>query len=279
MSQPSRVPNPAIVVRNVTKDYKVNGLSKSLRLSIRERNHTTMVHALKGVTTVFAEGESIGLLGQNGSGKSTLMRLMAGAEEPTSGHIMAKCEPVLMSISAALQPYQTGAKNIELACLAMGLDQEEIDERFDEIVEFTDLGDSIWRPMKTYSSGMSSRLTFALATTKNPEILLIDEALSAGDAAFSSKANKRMKGMLENSGTVVMVSHSAAQVRDLCTRAVWLHLGEVIADGPVDEVSKTYETWAKATASGDDATADGIIDDATSSYHEPSIVFSRNRDV
>lgn len=274
MSESNSITNPAIVVRNVTKDYEVRDALTASMFGRRGRRRRTKVQALKGISFTVREGESLGLLGQNGSGKSTAMRIMAGGDQQTSGDVRVKSEPVLMGISAAIQRHLTGAKNIRLSCLAMGMTPEETDEKFDEIVEFSGLGDSIWRPMRTYSSGMGSRLTFALATITHPEILLIDEGLSAGDSSFNERANERMKEMLDDSGTVVMVSHSADQIEALCSRAIWLHEGEIIRDGDATITSQTYAEWARRVARGDLAFAEELVEENREAYQAPNLVLT-----
>ena len=196
---------PTVVARNITKTYIVRG-AESSDSTRRIFRRSMPLHALRGLTFVAKEGESIGILGSNGSGRSTLLRLIAGGESPTSGDLRVTAEPILLGISAALQPELSGRRNVELGCLAMGMTLAETRELYDPIVKLSGIGDAIYRPMKTYSAGMAARLKFAIATAVNPEILLIDEALSAGDAAFEE-------------------------------RTIWLHEGRIIADGTAEDVA------------------------------------------
>lgn len=249
-----------VVVRNLRKEYKIQG----------ERPQKT-VAALKGVSFVSYAGESIGVLGRNGSGKSTLLRLIAGGESVTAGEIRVSSQPTLLGVSAALQPRLTGAQNIRLGLLAVGFNPDQLGEKFKDICEFADIGDAINRPMNTYSSGMAARLKFAISTSVEPEILLVDEALSTGDASFTDKARDRMNRMLSRSGTVFLVSHAASVIQEICTRAIWLHDGQIIADGPAESVTKSYRVWGNRKATGKDNEADSIIQQMESYYRRPKI--------
>jgi len=261
------VDTPGVVVKHVSKRYDTSGLKRVVQGSKQKK---LTLDALKDVNFVVSHGESIGVLGHNGSGKSTLLRLIAGSENPTSGEILTSTKPSLLGIGAALQPRLSGEKNIKLGLLAAGMDPRRINDAIEEIMEFTDLGDAIYRPMETYSSGMGARLRFAISTTMRPKILLIDEALSTGDATFTSKA-ERMKRMLDNSGTVFLVSHAPSVIQSMCTRALWLHGGELIADGDVKEIGDGYSSWAHREALGQDEWGAQIINDFRSSYIRPEI--------
>ncbi|OFP16975.1 hypothetical protein HMPREF2998_03640 [Corynebacterium sp. HMSC065A05] len=175
----------------------------------------------------------------------------------------------MLGVSAALQSYLTGEKNIWLGCLAMGMKPEEIDDKFPEIAEATGLGKAIYRPIKGYSSGMSARLKFAISTSITPEILLVDEALSTGDAAFAAKAAERMDRVLARAGTLFLVNHSVQSIRKNCSRAIWLHQGEILADGEVDEVTDAYSAWAAASARGEDDLATSILEGHRLTYMPP----------
>ena len=199
------------------------------------------VHALKGVTFVARANESIGIIGTNGSGKSTLMRTITGLTPATRGAVYAKSRPNLLGVGAALIPDLSGGNNIILGGLAMGMERSEIEAQYDDIVEFTGLEDFIDMPMRTYSSGMSARLKFAIATAKEHEILIVDEALSVGDRDFQKKSEKRIRDIRERAGTVFLVSHSMRSIRDTCNRTIWIEKGELRADGDTDAVVKEYE--------------------------------------
>ena len=185
--------------------------------------------------------ESIGIIGTNGSGKSTLMRTITGLTPATRGAVYAKSRPNLLGVGAALIPDLSGGNNIILGGLAMGMERSEIEAQYDDIVEFTGLEDFIDMPMRTYSSGMSARLKFAIATAKEHEILIVDEALSVGDRDFQKKSEKRIRDIRERAGTVFLVSHSMRSIRDTCNRTIWIEKGELRADGDTDAVVKEYE--------------------------------------
>ncbi|MGO1459501.1 MAG: ABC transporter ATP-binding protein [Flaviflexus sp.] len=261
----------AVVARDIRKSYIARGADR--RKNIKSRDIT--VEALKGVSFAAPSGESIGILGQNGSGKSTLLRLIAGGETPTSGSLLVRSQPVLLGISAALQPTLSGARNVRLGCLAMGMTPEQVDEVYDDIVSLSGLDeDAMARPMQTYSAGMGSRLRFAIATSIDPDILLIDEALSAGDAAFATRAKRRMDHLLTKAHSIFLVSHAAQTIEEMCTRAIWLHKGEIIADGPAESTARHYRLWAWREAKDEYESANKIIEDVKKDYVKPNIVLA-----
>lgn len=234
------------------------------------RDPDVNVDAVKGVSFMAYKGDSIGFLGVNGAGKSSLLRVVSGNESPLSGQVYASAQPALLGVQAALLPDLSGYENARLGCLAMGLSPEETEKVLPEIVEFTSIGNAIYRPMRSYSSGMGARLRFAISTVFNPDILIIDEALSTGDAAFQEKSRQRMDRMLEGSGTILLVSHSANQVETMCNRAIWMHHGEIVADGGVDEITDFYRVWAQYLRQ--DATkAEDYLTDVRSSYRPIAI--------
>ena len=199
------------------------------------------VHAVRGVTFTARRGEAIGLIGPNGSGKSTLLRAIAGLMSPSSGAVWTRGQASLLGVSAAMMSAMSGEQNIVLGCLAIGMTPAEIAEEYDAICEFAGIGDFVHLPMKTYSSGMSARLRFAIAAARAPDILLIDEALATGDAQFRRRSEKRILQLREEAGTVFLVSHSLGIVRQTCTRAIWLEKGRIVMDGDANEVVQAYE--------------------------------------
>lgn len=201
------------------------------------------VYAVRGVSLAARQGEFVGLVGRNGSGKSTLLRVLAGVETPTSGTVQASSKPQLMGVGAALMPHLTGIDNIRIGLLAMGLTPAEVQERISRVAELADIGDSIRRPMRTYSSGMRARLRFAISVAADPGIIMIDEALSTGDDAFRERSNEAMKDLIARSGTGFLVNHSASAIRELCTRVIWLDQGEIVEDGETDQVMKNYSRF------------------------------------
>ena len=232
-----------IRARDVHVDYEIyEDRRAALRQRIVTRTGTgrSVVQALRGVSFDVAEGDAVGVIGPNGSGKSTLLAALAGLLTPTKGEILVADEPKLLGVGATLIPRASGYRNIRLGCLALGMTNREVDEKIEEIVAFSELGDAIQRPLRTYSSGMRARLHFAIATSVHPRILLIDEALAVGDKRFRAKSTQRINDMLANAGTLLLVSHSLNQIRRQCTRALWIEEGLLRADGPVDEVVDAY---------------------------------------
>lgn len=256
----------SVVAEDVHMSYTVRTSGSGSRSSLSRAKNKLLgtgskqtVHALRGVNFIARRGEFIGVIGSNGSGKSTLMRLIAGVERPDEGRILALRQPTLLGVNAALQASLSGAANVRLGCLAMGMTPEEADAVFDEVVELSALGDSIYRPMGSYSSGMGARLRFAIAVAARPSILLIDEALSTGDATFAKRSEAAMQQMLADAGTVFLVNHAAKVIQEMCTRAIWLHEGEVIMDGEADAVAERYRWWAWNLAKGEVETADRLL--------------------
>ncbi|WP_240372409.1 ABC transporter ATP-binding protein [Brevibacterium zhoupengii] len=263
---------PNIVAENVQVRYTVNtndpgqsatGL-KRLGNAILGRRGQTTVRALRGVNFVADEGEMVGIIGSNGSGKSTFLRNIAGVEQPDRGRILVRYQPLLLGVTAALQPALSGRENVRLGCLAMGLSPEEAAEAFDFVVELSALGTAIHRPMGTYSSGMGARLQFAIALAARPRILLIDEALSTGDATFGERSERAMDELLAEAGTVLLVNHAAKVIQELCTRAVWMHKGEILMNGPAEAVAEKYRWWAWNVAKGKEDIADKLLHDVVS---------------
>lgn len=262
---------PAVVVDDVTKTYVIGrGRSEDLK-TMRFLRPRQRVDALKGVSFVADPGETIGVLGLNGSGKSTLLRLISGGEEPTSGKILVRSQPMLLGVAPALQRDLTGEQNIYLGCLALGMTKREARDQIGEIAEWTELGDAIYRPMGTYSSGMGARLSFAISTAVNPEILMIDEALSTGDAAFAAKAEQRISNVVERAGNLFLVSHDIRSIEKMCLRAIWIHKGEVIADGPIGVVAPQYHEWARLLGKEDKEPAGLYLEEIKAAYRKPEI--------
>ncbi|NJC22643.1 teichoic acid transport system ATP-binding protein [Arthrobacter pigmenti] len=203
----------------------------------------TINEALRDVSFVGYKGDSIGIIGRNGSGKSTLMRVLAGLTKPSSGSVYAMSDPVLLGVNAALISALSGSQNIRLGCLAMGMTESQIDRKYGQIVEMSGLEDDINHPMKSYSSGMSSRLRFAIAAAVDPEILLIDEALNTGDAQFKERSKNRMDEIRAQAGTVFLVSHSLGTIKANCNRCIWLDKGDFIMDGDTEAVTKEYRNF------------------------------------
>lgn len=197
--------------------------------------------ALRDVNLTISKGERVGILGHNGAGKSTLLRLMAKIYPPTAGELRVKGSIApLIEMGAGFNPELSGMDNIMLNGAMLGLTRKQMEAKVDGIFEFTGLREFAELPLKYYSSGMYTRLAFAIATEIDPDILLIDESLGAGDAAFIDKAKARIRGLLDRSNVVVIVSHDMTSLREMCTRGVWMSKGKVIADGPMSEIIELY---------------------------------------
>jgi teichoic acid transport system ATP-binding protein len=207
-------------------------------------------------------------VGHNGSGKSTLLRVMAGLETPTRGTVLATETPSFLGVNAALLPELSGLANVRLGLLAMGKQPDEVTASLPEVLELAGIGRSIHLPMKTYSSGMAARLRFAIAAAARPHILLIDEALATGDAASKDRSEKKLAEIRSDAGTIFLVSHAAQTIEEMCTRAIWLHEGQMVADGPAYETARAYRWWAWNIAKGETEKAAGLLEDARARLSE-----------
>jgi lipopolysaccharide transport system ATP-binding protein len=210
------------------------------KLRKADRGHV-IVKALDNLNFKIADGERVGLLGHNGAGKSTLLRLLGKVYEPTSGLIRVEGSVgSLIDISLGMNPEATGRENIYMRGSLLGLNKNQMNQLFDAIVDFSELGDFIEMPVRTYSSGMHLRLAFAVSTVIRPDILIMDEWLSVGDEAFKAKAELRLKSVVEDSKILVIASHSEEMLRSVCNRVIWLEHGTIKMDGPTDLVVKEY---------------------------------------
>lgn len=235
---------PSLVLEQLYVAYRIReGGPSQLRSVLLGRGHQPRwrkVPAVNGVSFSAHPGEAVGVVGPNGSGKSTLLRAMAGLLSPNHGAVYATADPVLLGVGAALQPELSGRRNILLGCLAMGMRRREALVLSENIIEFAELGEAIDRPLRTYSSGTRARLHFAIATSIEPEILLIDEVLAVGDEAFQAKSKERIQHLVRRAGTVFLVTHSLPAVREICNRAIWLQDGVIQKDGGPGGVTKAY---------------------------------------
>jgi len=249
MASPRPIGEPLLVVDNVHVVYRVWGATAKRgdrtmlqKLRIKPDNlEIKKVHAVRGVSLIARRGEAIGLIGSNGSGKSTLLSAIAGGVPPNQGAIYCNSRPTLLGVNAALVDNLTGERNVVLGCLANGMRPSEIEAKFEDIVEFSGVGEFINLPMVAYSSGMAARLRFAIGAAFSPEVLLIDEALATGDAQFMGKSRERIQELQDNAGIVFLVHHSTVEIRNNCNRAIWLQNGVAVMDGNVDEVCDAYE--------------------------------------
>ena len=202
------------------------------------------IHAVAGVSFDVQDGTSLGIVGSNGAGKSTLMRAMAGILPPTSGRIEVNGRiSTLLSLGVGFNANLSGRENVILGGLASGLSRRQVLARAQEVADFAELEDFIDAPMRTYSSGMYSRLAFSVAVHMDPDILMIDEALSAGDAKFKTKAAAKMAELRSNARAMFLVSHSLSSIKELCNDAIWLHKGRLMMRGTPEDVCTAYTTF------------------------------------
>lgn len=234
----------AICVKNVYKSFnvyldKANTVKEKVLFLSRNRKEKREV--LKGINLNIKRGEAVALIGTNGSGKSTLLKLMTKILYPNSGTIVVDGKLTsLLELGAGFHPDFSGRENIYFNASIFGLTKREIDEKLEDIIEFSELRNYIDNPIRTYSSGMFMRLAFAVAINVNADILLVDEILSVGDEHFQNKCIEKMLELKNEGKTMVFVTHSMESVRKLCTRAIWLYNGEIQMDGEVDKVIKKY---------------------------------------
>lgn len=249
--------NAFIDVKNVSKTFSLAEMGSgpvSLREALRlgERVATQReVRALQDVSFRVAEGERIGIIGQNGAGKTTLVSMLAGVTDPSSGEIEISGDVhAMLTIGAVLRDEATGRENIYLDGAVHGRSRLDIEAHVEEVIAFSELGEFIDRPVRTYSSGMKARLAFSMGAFIEPDVLIIDETLSVGDAFFAAKASKRMKEITAQGRIVVVVSHALSVIDDICSRCLWLDHGKLVMDGPARVVTRAYQ---KAIAQADEA--------------------------
>lgn len=242
----------AISVKNVSMSFnlnkeKVDNLKEyAIKLLTRKLEYKKF-DALKNISFEVKKGEHLAILGFNGAGKSTLLKTIVGVYKPTKGKV-EKCGVVapLLELGAGFDPNYSGKENIFLYGAILGYSREYIEKKYKEIVDFSELGNFINVPLKNYSSGMKARLGFSIATAVEPDVLILDEVLSVGDAKFREKSLKKVQSMFDKGVTVIFVSHSIAQVRAICDKAILLNHGEIIAQGDVKDVSALYEKDRKS---------------------------------
>lgn len=223
-------------------ENKVDDLKDYIIKAIRRELRYQEFWALKDISFELKKGERIGILGLNGAGKSTLLKVVAGVLKPSEGTIKTTgVIAPLLELGAGFDKQYTGAENIYLYGAVLGYSRQFLDSKFQEIVDFSELKDFINVPVKNYSSGMRARLGFSIATIVDPDILILDEVLSVGDAKFRKKSEKKITAMFDKGVTVLFVSHSLEQVKRLCDKAIILDNGRIVASGPIDEVSLVYE--------------------------------------
>jgi ABC-2 type transport system ATP-binding protein len=242
----------SITIRNASVDIPIYGVgNNSLKATLLRKavgGHVThagsnlIVNALHDISLSARDGDRIGIIGHNGAGKSTLLRLLAGVYPPTAGsvRVVGRISP-MFDMSLGMTPDSTGIENIKVCGALWGLKPAEIAAGIDDVIEFTELGEYLDIPVRTYSSGMMLRLSFAIATLRNPEIMLLDEIIGVGDSSFQAKARARLTRMVSRSQILVVSSHSPVIIRDLCTSCIWLNKGQIAQQGPVDDVLNAYK--------------------------------------
>ena len=238
--------NTSIEVKDLCIDYRPLKNMPSIKNLFREKqDRGKIVHAVKNVSFEVNQGEILGIIGKNGSGKSTMLRAMAGIFQPDSGYIDLKGNSIsLMSIGVGFNEDISGRKNIVLSGMTLGFTEEEMLRRTPEIIDFAEIGDFIDMPVRTYSSGMHSKLAFAITANLDTDIMLVDEVLSVGDERFKKKSRNKMKELITDSNrTVIMVSHEMDVMRELCDRILWINDGEMIAIGKTDEIITEYQKY------------------------------------
>jgi ABC-2 type transport system ATP-binding protein/lipopolysaccharide transport system ATP-binding protein len=226
-----------------SRSLKNNVLSAATggQIAPREGRGKVTIRAIQGLTASFEHGSRVGLVGHNGAGKSTLLRVIAGIYEPTGGRVETEGEVAAMfDIGFGMDPEASGWENIVLRGMFLGHTRRGIEARLDEIAAMTGLGDFLDMPLRTYSAGMSTRLAFAVSTSVTPEILLVDEGIGAGDAAFLEQAQSRLESFIGEAGVLVMASHSQGLLRRWCTTALWMEHGCPKMQGPIDGVLDAY---------------------------------------
>jgi ABC-2 type transport system ATP-binding protein len=239
---------PAVELREVSKRfYFYEHRTSSLREWFIRRVLRRPIHVRRAAFTLhdvdltIGRGEAVALLGRNGSGKSTVLRLIAGIYQASSGSVRTEGRiTAVIELGAGFHPELTGAENIALYAAVLGLTRKELAERYDDIVEFAAIPDLPDTPLKYYSSGMEARLAFSVAVCLQPDILLLDEVLAVGDQAFRERCLERLRQYHARGGTLILVSHELEQLRELCTRGVWLDQGRILMDAPIELVLERY---------------------------------------
>lgn len=229
---------PSIIVDGVRKTFTLNhafSFKDTMVSLIRRQKTTSTFEALKGIDLVINEGESVAILGLNGSGKSTLLKLVSGVMEPDDGQLLTRGRVAgLIEVGAGFHPELSGRENVFLNAAILGMQHKEIEARYEEIVAFSEIEQFIDQEVKHYSSGMFMRLAFSVAIHVELDVLLVDEILSVGDAPFREKCRLKFAELIEKKKTLVVVSHDMEMVRELCTRGVVLHKGDVVYDGDIE---------------------------------------------
>lgn len=266
---------PAVAARDLGKSYRVydspwGRLGEALLRRSRHRDFA----AVEGVTFELPRGEGLGVIGENGAGKSTLLKMLAGIVAPTAGSLRVEGKVAsILELGSGFHPEFTGRQNIVLNAAMLGLSEDEVMEKTPAIIAFSELGEFLDQPVKTYSTGMAMRLGFSIATQVEPDVLIIDEALSVGDGYFQKKCMDRLQRFLAEGGTLLFCSHAMYYVSAFCRRALWLRGGRVAALGETADVVREYETFLQrksAARKSGDAAAEPALPVADESTHRPA---------
>jgi ABC-type polysaccharide/polyol phosphate transport system ATPase subunit len=250
---------PSVILEDVYVEFPIYGTQRSLRKVFLARATGGLIHhvaagrdrvvvkALNGVSLRLEQGDRLGLVGHNGAGKSTLLKVIAGVYEPVTGRVLANGKITsCLDLLPGLDPEDTGYENIITSGLLLGMDRDEIESKIPDIEEFTELGEYLALPVRTYSAGMIVRLGFSLATAVDPGVLLMDEGISTGDARFAERASRRLRSFIDRSSILVLASHSDELIRSWCNKAALLAAGRVVQLGEVEEVLSAYHAQANA---------------------------------
>ena len=236
---------PAVAVHDLGKRYWLRQAPATFQqtlLHLARRVRSTPFWAVRGVSFDIRPGESVGIIGANGAGKTTLFRLLCGLGRPTTGQVSVEGRvAALLELGAGFHPQLTGRENLFVSAIVSGLRRRTVEALFDTIVDFAELRDFIDQPLRTYSSGMQMRLGFAIAIHVDPAVLIIDEALSVGDAHFQQKCLDRIETFRHRAKTLLIASHDMTTIRSFCTRVLWLQHGMLVGDGPTEEIVAKYE--------------------------------------
>ncbi|WP_396656732.1 ABC transporter ATP-binding protein [Microbacterium sp.] len=237
---------PRIIVENVTKEFRKRATRSFkdtfIALVTGKETKGAQFRALDDISFMIHEGESVAVMGLNGSGKSTTLKLVSGVLEPDAGTVLTRGRVAgLIEVGAGFHPDLTGRENVFLNAAILGMSEKETKERFDEIVAFSEIGDFIDQEVKHYSSGMFMRLAFSVAIHVKLDVLLVDEVLAVGDAPFRAKCAVKLREMADSGVTMMVVSHSKSQVKELCTRGIILRKGRIVFDGPIDDALEVLE--------------------------------------
>ena len=244
VNKEGKIMNVSVNIENVTKEYRIYRNNKERLKDVLLPFHKNKTfYALDNLSLKAYEGDVIGLVGINGSGKSTLSNMIGGSLSPTDGGIKRDGDVSVIAINVGLNGQLTGIENIEFKMLCMGFTRKQIKELTPEVIEFSELGEFIYQPVKKYSSGMRAKLGFSINITTNPDILVIDEALSVGDQTFAQKCLDKIFEYKEQGKTIFFVSHNMKQVREFCTKIAWIEAGKLKQFGELDEVLPEYEKF------------------------------------